>query len=64
LQKGWNRLLLKLPIGTFTSPEVRLVKWMFTAVFVTPDGTEALEDIIYSPRLPESSNSLQFNFNI
>lgn len=62
LQKGWNRLLLKLPIGTFTSPEVRLVKWMFTAVFVTPDGTEALENIIYSPRLPESSNSQQFNF--
>ncbi|PWE00543.1 beta-N-acetylhexosaminidase [Marinilabilia rubra] len=49
LQKGWNKLLLKLPVGEFTSDEVRLVKWMFNAVLVTPDGGEALEGIIYSP---------------
>jgi len=26
-----------------------LVKWMFTAVFVTPDGDKAVEGLIYSP---------------
>lgn len=40
---------MKLPVGKFTSPEVRLVKWMFTAVFVTPDGQKALEGLVYSP---------------
>lgn len=49
LQKGWNKVLLKLPVGKFTTPEVRLVKWMFTAVFVTPDGEKAVEELIYSP---------------
>lgn len=32
LHKGWNKLVLKLPVGKFASPETRLVKWMFTAV--------------------------------
>jgi len=49
LEEGWNRVLIKLPIGAFTRPEVRLVKWMFTAVFVTTDGRHALEGIVYSP---------------
>jgi hypothetical protein len=49
LQKGWNKVFIKLPVGKFTSPEVRLVKWMFTAVFVTPDGQKALEGLVYSP---------------
>ena len=49
LQKGWNKVFMKLPVGKFTSPEVRLVKWMFTAVFVTPDGQKAVEGLIYSP---------------
>lgn len=40
---------MKLPVGKFTSPEVRLVKWMFTTVFVTPDGQKALEGLVYSP---------------
>ena len=31
------------------SNEVRLVKWMFTTVFVTPDGQKAVEGLIYSP---------------
>ncbi len=34
LDKGWNKLLLKLPIGKFSTPEVRLVKWMFTAALI------------------------------
>ena len=49
LKKGWNKILIKLPIGEFSRPEVRLVKWMFTAVFVSPDGKYALEGIVYDP---------------
>ena len=49
LNKGWNKVLLKLPIGKFSTPEVRLQKWMFTFVFVTPDGKEAMPDLVYSP---------------
>ena len=40
---------MKLPVGRFTTPEVRLVKWMFTAVFVTPDGSHAVDGLVYSP---------------
>lgn len=50
LNKGWNRVLLKLPIGKFSTPETRLAKWMFTAVFVTPDGKNAMDGLIYSPQ--------------
>lgn len=49
LNKGWNKVFLKLPIGKFNTPEVRLVKWMFTTVFVTPDGENAVDGLIYSP---------------
>lgn len=31
LQKGWNKLVLKLPVGRFSCRETRLVKWMFSA---------------------------------
>ena len=34
LNKGWNKLMLKLPVGKFSSKETRLVKWMFTAALV------------------------------
>lgn len=49
LNKGWNKVFWKLPIGKFRSNEVRLVKWMFTTVFVTPDGQKAVEGLVYSP---------------
>ena len=49
LKKGWNKVLLKLPVGQFSTPEIRLVKWMFNCVFVTPDGKDAVEGLIYSP---------------
>ena len=49
LDKGWNKVLLKLPVGKFTTQEVRLVKWMFTTVFVTLDGEKAVDGLIYSP---------------
>lgn len=50
LNKGWNKVFLKLPIGKFSNPEVRLTKWMFTTVFVTLDGENAVEGLIYSPQ--------------
>lgn len=34
LKKGWNKLMLKLPVGKFSSRETRLVKWMFTAAIL------------------------------
>lgn len=49
LHKGWNKVFLKLPVGKFTTPKVRLVKWMFTTVFVTIDGQKAVDGLIYSP---------------
>ena len=49
LHEGWNKVFLKLPAGAFSTPEVRLQKWMFTCVFVTPDGERALEGLVYSP---------------
>ena len=49
LNKGWNKVFWKLPIGTFRTNEVRLVKWMFTTVFVTPDGQKAVDGLVYSP---------------
>ncbi|MCC8145854.1 MAG: beta-N-acetylhexosaminidase [Bacteroidales bacterium] len=49
LNKGWNKVLLKLPVGEFTTKEIRLVKWMFTCIFVDPSGTKELDGLIYSP---------------
>lgn len=57
LRKGWNKIFLKLPVGKFSTPEVRLVKWMFTAVFVTPDGQQAVEGLIYSPEKVKGENN-------
>lgn len=34
LKKGWNKLMLKLPVGKFSSKETRLVKWIFTAAIL------------------------------
>src|SRR5690606_12863836 len=42
LKKGWNKIVMRLPVGEFTIPEVRLVKWMFT--FVPLDG----EGLVFS----------------
>lgn len=58
LHQGWNKVLLKLPVGSFKTPETRLVKWMFTFVFTTPDGTHSAPGLIYSPRkiLPDTDN--------
>lgn len=49
LNKGWNKVFLKLPVGKFSIPEVRLVKWMFTTVFVTLDGDKEVDGLVYSP---------------
>ncbi len=49
LNKGWNKVFMKLPIGAFSQNEIRLVKWMFNCVFTTPDGLDALDGLVYSP---------------
>ena len=48
LEKGWNKVFLKLPISKFSLPQVRLQQWMFTCAFVTLDGENAVEGLIYS----------------
>ena len=50
LEKGWNKILIKLPVSAFSTPETRLVKWMFTCALTTPDGRKAA-DITYSTDL-------------
>ena len=34
LDKGWNKVFMKLPIGQFTTPEIWLVKWLFTPEYM------------------------------
>lgn len=48
LHKGWNDVMIKLPVGQFNHPATRLVKWMWTFVLTTPDGTEAAPGLRYS----------------
>lgn len=48
LNKGWNKILIKLPVGEFKSTkETRLVKWMFTCTLTTLDGSAQPEGLIY-----------------
>ena len=54
LDKGWNEILVKLPVGAFSTPETRLVKWMFTCALTTPDGRAAAE-VKYSTDFSTSS---------
>lgn len=49
LKKGWNKVLIKLPVGRFSTNEIRLEKWMFTFVLVTPDGRDEIPNLVYSP---------------
>jgi hypothetical protein len=49
LQKGWNKVLIKLPYVSVASGTVRLNKWMFTCVFTDKTGRNAVDDLIYSP---------------
>lgn len=52
LRKGWNRVLIKLPIDRFSRPEVRLNKWMFAFALTTLDGRDALPGLSYAtPRI-------------
>lgn len=47
LNKGWNTVLLKLPIGKFNTSQVRLVKWHFNFAFVTLDGKNEVNNLIF-----------------
>lgn len=47
LNKGWNKVFLKLFIGKFKMVEMCFVKWMFIVVFVIFDGERVVEGLIY-----------------
>ncbi len=49
LNEGWNKVLIKLPNSGFSISQIRLLKWMFTFVFTTPDGSSEVDGLIYSP---------------
>ena len=49
LNKGWNKILLKLPVGKFTLPEVRLLKWQFTVFITDVEGNNPVNGLVYSP---------------
>ncbi|OIN56074.1 beta-N-acetylhexosaminidase [Arsenicibacter rosenii] len=53
LNKGWNKLLVKLPVGAFSTKDYRLVKWLFTCVFIRKDPEtnhwETAGELIFSP---------------
>ena len=47
LQKGWNKVFIKLPY--VPADGVRLNKWMFTFVLTDLNGDSAVEGLVYSP---------------
>jgi hypothetical protein len=57
LSASWNQILLKAPIGDFSSEHTRLVKWMFSAVLVewSEGRLRALNDVEYASHPPWSS---------
>jgi lysophospholipase L1-like esterase len=46
LKRGWNHVLLKLPVGQFQTEELRLVKWMFNFNLVGENGKE-ISDLLF-----------------
>lgn len=49
LKKGWNKVLIKLPVGQFSTKPIRLVKWHFAFALVTKDGKNRIEGLIFNP---------------
>ncbi len=47
LEKGWNKVFIKLPY--VPADGVRLNKWMFTFVLTDLNGDSAVEGLVYSP---------------
>ncbi len=47
LKEGWNKVFLKLPHAN--SGGTARDKWQFTFVITDPEGTDALDGLIYSP---------------
>ncbi len=47
LHEGWNELVIKLPVGKFSTPETRLVKWGFTCILTDRSGDNVLP-VVYS----------------
>lgn len=49
LKEGWNKVLLRLPIGKHRGTEVKRMKWMFAFTFVTLDQKKEVDNLIWSP---------------
>lgn len=47
LEKGWNKVLMRLPYAD--SGGTRREKWQFTFVLTDPQGRNALDGVVYSP---------------
>lgn len=60
LNEGWNKVLLKLP-NTGANLNHYGGKWQYTFVFTDPTGTDAVEDLIYSPTKKMDGNE---DFNV
>lgn len=61
LEKGWNKVLIKLPYKEIKG--IRLNKWMFTFVITNLSGKETLSDIIYNP-YPLKKRAFFLNINM
>lgn len=57
LHTGWNQILLKLPVGEFSTAQLRLVKWMFTFAILDGDGLVFSGPPNFSSLLFENNNS-------
>ena len=63
LNKGWNKVFIKLPyVG---ASGVRLNKWMFTFVLTDTEGKNAVDGLIYSPnkRMDVVAEQLESSIN-
>ena len=51
LKKGWNKVLVKVPVGSFQTADSQLVKWMFSFVLVKSNGLnyDVADGLIFSP---------------
>jgi len=56
LKKGWNTLLLKIPVGKFDGPWYQPVKWMFSALFVQPQSGSSVNNMEQNASLYQNAS--------
>lgn len=59
LREGWNEVVIRLPVGKFTTREVRLVKWGFTFILTDREGKMALPVVYATEKMADSSRELR-----